>query len=105
VQTTFSQSVDCKRICKSLYHKALEKGEDSRTKINEDLDKIFSLLQFLPASRQERNKMVIWKVGGQRFLQFVVDSLLYHVAHISSGQSHSNHRVQLTAKMLKKKLV
>jgi len=83
----------------------LEKGEDSRTKINEDLDKIFSLLQFLPASRQERNKMVIWKVGGKRFLQFVVDLSLYRVAHISSGQNHSNHRVQLTAKMLKKKLV
>jgi len=89
----------------SMYHKALGKGEDSRTKINEDLDKIFSLLQCLPASRQERNKMVIWKAGGEHFLQFVVNSSLYHVARVISGRKPSNHRVQLTAKMLKKKLV
>ncbi len=91
----------------SVYHKALKNGKDSCTKINEDLDRIFSLLQCLPASSIEKRRVVVWKTGNEGFLQFVVNSSLYRVARIISSKSvrnHSSHRVQLTSTMLKKKL-
>ena len=86
----------------SIYYRASKQSEDSRAKIDEDLDKIFSLLECLPASKKEKNKIVIWRAE-QNLLQFVVNSSLYRVKRVT-GQKFSTHRAQLTQTMLKKKL-
>ncbi len=86
----------------SIYYRASKQSEDSHAKIDEDLDKIFSLLECLPASKKEKNKIVIWRVE-QDLLQFIVNSSLYRVKCVT-GRKIFTHRAQLTQTMLKKKL-
>jgi hypothetical protein len=91
----------------SMYHAALRvRGHDSCIKINQDLDRILSLLQCLPASSKDRGKVVIWKAGSERCLQFVVNSSLYRAKRVTarSGHSQPSPRPQLTQNMLKKML-
>jgi hypothetical protein len=91
----------------SLYYKAVKQGEDSQRRINQDLDRIFSLLQCLPASIKKKQKIVIWQSGTERSLQFVINSAFYHVGRVTPSrpyQDPSSRRVQLTQPMLKKML-
>jgi hypothetical protein len=85
-----------------MYHQVLKlPGGNS---INEDLDKILSLLQYLPASGNCREKIVIWKLEGR--LQFYVNSSLYCLKRITAmpDKPQKNPRPQVTQAMLKKKL-
>jgi hypothetical protein len=91
----------------SMYHKALSLGgDDARMKINDDLERILALLQCLPASSKDRGKIVIWKVGSDDCLQFIVNSSLYRAKWVSARSVHSQPRPrpQLTQAMLRKKL-
>jgi hypothetical protein len=87
----------------AMYYRASKLSEQSRTKIDEDLDNIFALLECLPASRREKKKMIVWKAENE-CLQFIVNSSLYRVAHVISDRKRPTHRVQLTQTMLKRKL-
>jgi hypothetical protein len=86
----------------SMYHAALRVGDDSHTKINQDLESILNLLQCLPASSKDRGKVVIWKTGSEGCLQFVVNSSLYLAKRITASSSRKNPRPQLSQIMLKK---
>ena len=88
----------------SMYHTALQQCDSER--INDDLDRILSLLQCVPDSSWERGKMVIWKASREGGLQFLVNSSLYRVKQVSakSGYVKPIARAQLTQAMLKKKL-
>ncbi len=86
----------------SIYYRASKQSEVSHAKIDEDLDKIFSLLECLPVSKKKKNKIVIWRAE-QNLLQFIVNSSLYHVKCVT-GQKFFTHQAQLTQTMLKKKL-
>jgi hypothetical protein len=89
----------------SIYHHALrQQGGDS---INKDLDRILSLLQCLPASHSNRGRTVIWKLGNESCLQFVVNASLYRVKRVTTRSEISQPkypRPQVTQAMLLKNL-
>lgn len=91
----------------SMYHKALHHCDDnSQERLNGNLDQILSLLQCIPASSQERGKIVIWKASSEQGLQFLVNSSLYHVKRVSARNDHTkaSPRAQLTQAILRKRL-